>query len=190
VAHAQGLQAQVPLPRAQLQPLPRLSAAGGRRQETAIQGTTRIQVVRDGGEWKIQSISTASTTGATTTATASSSATTVAESGSGRRGGGGGDGRTTKLLTWTDVVNSNYRNVVANPASGDVQVWEITNKSGGWFHPVHIHLVDFKILSRNGSPAFSYEQGPKDVVYVGENGRSAPSCGSARRATPPRTVAT
>ena len=40
---------------------------------------------------------------------------------------------------------------------------------GGWFHPVHIHLVDFKVLDRNGRPPFAYEQGPKDVVYVGEN---------------------
>ncbi len=55
-----------------------------------------------------------------------------------------------------------------------------TNKSGGWFHPVHIHLVDFKILSRNGA-AVAYEQGPKDVVYVGENENGpAWSCASAR----------
>jgi spore coat protein A len=41
--------------------------------------------------------------------------------------------------------------------------------SGGWFHPVHIHLVDFKILDRNGGRRSPYELGPKDVVYVGEN---------------------
>jgi FtsP/CotA-like multicopper oxidase with cupredoxin domain len=34
---------------------------------------------------------------------------------------------------------------------------------------VHIHLIDFKILSRNGRAPFAYEQGPKDVAYVGEN---------------------
>jgi spore coat protein A, manganese oxidase len=147
----------------------------------SIQGTTRIQVVRDGGEWKIQSTSTNGVaTSSTTVGTTTTGAGTGVESesggggGSGRDGGrggggdGGGDG-TTHKWTWADIVISNYRNVVANPASGDVQVWEITNKSGGWFHPVHIHLVDFKILSRNGGPAFSYEQGPKDVVYVGEN---------------------
>ena len=49
------------------------------------------------------------------------------------------------------------------------EIWEIKNGSGGWFHPFHIHLVDFKILSRNGKPPFAWEQGPKDVVYVGEN---------------------
>ena len=50
-----------------------------------------------------------------------------------------------------------------------MEIWEISNHSGGWFHPTHIHLVDFKILSRNGAAPFPYEQGPKDVVYVGEN---------------------
>ena len=59
--------------------------------------------------------------------------------------------------------------MVANPQPDEVQIWEITNKSGGWFHPTHIHLVDFKILSRNGKAPFNYELGPKDVAYVGEN---------------------
>jgi spore coat protein A, manganese oxidase len=73
------------------------------------------------------------------------------------------------LMSWEDIVASQYKAVVSNPKLGDVQIWTITNKSGGWFHPVHIHLVDFKVLSRNGKPAFDFEQGPKDVVYVGEN---------------------
>jgi FtsP/CotA-like multicopper oxidase with cupredoxin domain len=59
--------------------------------------------------------------------------------------------------------------VRANPALGDVEVWEFENKSGGWFHPMHVHLIDFKILDRNGRPPFPYERGPKDVAYVGEN---------------------
>ena len=71
--------------------------------------------------------------------------------------------------TWEGIIKSNYADVVANPGVGEVQVWEITNKSGGWFHPVHIHLVDFKMLTRNGRPVFPYEQGPKDVMYIGEN---------------------
>jgi FtsP/CotA-like multicopper oxidase with cupredoxin domain len=71
--------------------------------------------------------------------------------------------------SWDDIVKSNYQTVVANPQPDEVQIWEITNKSGGWFHPTHIHLVDFKILSRNGRAPFNYELGPKDVAYVGEN---------------------
>jgi FtsP/CotA-like multicopper oxidase with cupredoxin domain len=70
--------------------------------------------------------------------------------------------------TWSDVVASDYQLVHANPDLNDVEVWEFENKSGGWFHPTHIHLVDFKILTRNGKAPFAYEQGPKDVVYVGE----------------------
>ncbi|WP_170219335.1 multicopper oxidase domain-containing protein [Nocardioides litoris] len=46
-------------------------------------------------------------------------------------------------------------------------MWELVNESGGWFHPVHIHFVDFRVLSRNGRPAAAYEQGGKDVVYLG-----------------------
>jgi FtsP/CotA-like multicopper oxidase with cupredoxin domain len=71
--------------------------------------------------------------------------------------------------TWDDVMASGFKSVLANPQLGDTEVWNIQNSSGGWFHPVHIHLVDFKILSRNGKPGFAYEQGPKDVVYIGEN---------------------
>ena len=71
--------------------------------------------------------------------------------------------------TWEKVVSSNYQHVEAKPMKDSVEIWEISNQSGGWFHPTHIHLVDFKILSRNGAAPFPYEQGPKDVVYVGEN---------------------
>jgi FtsP/CotA-like multicopper oxidase with cupredoxin domain len=71
--------------------------------------------------------------------------------------------------TWHDVVDSGYNLVLADPALNDVEIWEIENRSGGWFHPVHIHLVDFQILSRDGKAPFAHEKGPKDVVYVGEN---------------------
>lgn len=70
--------------------------------------------------------------------------------------------------TWQDVIDSNFQLTAANPLRGDVEIWEFENSSGGWFHPVHAHLVDFKILDRNGKPPFPYELGPKDVVYVGE----------------------
>ena len=137
-------------------------------KENAIQGTTKIEVVRQNGEWKIQSTST-STTSNSGSGSSGGSGSGSSGSGSGGSGSGSSGGGTTKLMTWEDIIASGYREVVANPASGDVQIWEITNKSGGWFHPVHIHLVDFKMLTRNGKPVFNYEQGPKDVAYVGEN---------------------
>jgi spore coat protein A, manganese oxidase len=73
--------------------------------------------------------------------------------------------------TWGDVVSSGYREVIADPAVDDVEIWEVENSSGGWFHPVHIHLVDFAVLWRNSTPdrrPFAWERGPKDTVYVGE----------------------
>jgi FtsP/CotA-like multicopper oxidase with cupredoxin domain len=70
--------------------------------------------------------------------------------------------------TWDDIVASGFEDVVADPEPGDVEIWEFENKSGGWFHPIHVHQVDFKILSRNGRSPAAYEAGPKDVAYVGE----------------------
>ena len=70
--------------------------------------------------------------------------------------------------TWEDVINSNFQQLIADPGLEDVEIWELENKSGGWFHPVHIHLIDFQILSRDGHPPFPYELGPKDTVYIGE----------------------
>jgi spore coat protein A, manganese oxidase len=71
--------------------------------------------------------------------------------------------------TWSDVVDSRFNLLVADPKMGATEIWELENGSGGWFHPLHIHLIDFKILSRNGRAPFDHERGPKDVAYVGEN---------------------
>jgi FtsP/CotA-like multicopper oxidase with cupredoxin domain len=74
--------------------------------------------------------------------------------------------------TWRDVQDSRYQLLIdgANPAVGAVEIWEIENKSGGWFHPLHMHLVDFRILSRRGGSGRveAWERGAKDVVHVGE----------------------
>jgi FtsP/CotA-like multicopper oxidase with cupredoxin domain len=70
--------------------------------------------------------------------------------------------------TWLDVEDSNFTNIVANPKPDEVGLWTLENKSGGWFHPLHIHLVDFQVVSRNGNAPFAWEKGPKDVVYIGE----------------------
>jgi FtsP/CotA-like multicopper oxidase with cupredoxin domain len=72
--------------------------------------------------------------------------------------------------SWEEVVDSEYTKVLADPDLGDTEIWELENSSGGWFHPVHVHLVDFRVIKRVGGPGkvLPYEQGPKDVVYVGE----------------------
>jgi spore coat protein A len=71
--------------------------------------------------------------------------------------------------TWADVINSGYTETLANPGLNEVEIWELVNRGGGWFHPVHIHLVDGKQLDRNGQPPFPHERGAKDVHYLGEN---------------------
>jgi spore coat protein A len=73
--------------------------------------------------------------------------------------------------TWEDVIASDYNFAIANPAADSVEIWELFNPGGGWFHPVHIHLIDFKVISRTGgsNTVLPHEKGPKDVVYVGEN---------------------
>lgn len=70
--------------------------------------------------------------------------------------------------TWDEIKATRFQYVIADPDLGDTEVWEVENKSGGWFHPLHIHLIDFKVLSRNGKAPFAWETGPKDVIYIGE----------------------
>jgi len=69
------------------------------------------------------------------------------------------------------VVFSDIKNrVLAKPARGTVEVWELENGGGGWSHPIHIHLIDFKVVKRvNGRAAvMPYEAaGLKDVVWLG-----------------------
>lgn len=57
---------------------------------------------------------------------------------------------------------------MAEPDANAVEIWEFQNSSGGWHHHMHMHMADFRVLSRSGRPPFPYEKGPKDVVYVGE----------------------
>eukprot|EP01124_Arcella_intermedia_P023737 TRINITY_DN3830_c0_g1_i1.p1 TRINITY_DN3830_c0_g1~~TRINITY_DN3830_c0_g1_i1.p1 ORF type:complete len:858 (+),score=125.66 TRINITY_DN3830_c0_g1_i1:87-2660(+) len=69
--------------------------------------------------------------------------------------------------------------VTAEPAQNTLEVWEIVNGGGGWFHPIHIHLVDFFLTYRKGGVAqFTHATGPdgladyerlaaKDVVFLG-----------------------
>jgi len=74
-------------------------------------------------------------------------------------------------VTWGDVERSGFTKLFGNPQPYDIEQWTITNASGGWFHPVHIHLIDAKIIARNtnGGKPFAWEGGPKDVFYAGEN---------------------
>lgn len=60
--------------------------------------------------------------------------------------------------------------VLAKVPRGKVEIWKLVNKSGGWTHPIHVHLVDFRVLSRTGRGVEPYESaGLKDVVWLGKN---------------------
>jgi FtsP/CotA-like multicopper oxidase with cupredoxin domain len=76
-------------------------------------------------------------------------------------------------MTWHEIQQADWNLFTDGgdpPRPGDFEIWRIENKSGGWYHPLHIHLVDFRILSRKGGSnrVEAWEKGPKDVVYVGE----------------------
>ena len=49
---------------------------------------------------------------------------------------------------------------------GTAEVWTL-QVSGNWWHPIHIHLEEFQILSRNGVAPPPHERGRKDVVSIG-----------------------
>jgi FtsP/CotA-like multicopper oxidase with cupredoxin domain len=52
----------------------------------------------------------------------------------------------------------------------DVEIWRILNHTfhepHSILHPVHLHLVNFQILERNGRPPLAYETGWKDTVAL------------------------
>ncbi|KAK8137207.1 Cupredoxin [Apiospora sp. TS-2023a] len=47
-------------------------------------------------------------------------------------------------VAFSDVAHR----VLAKVPQGTVEVWELENASPGWTHPIHVHLVDFRVLSR------------------------------------------
>ena len=59
--------------------------------------------------------------------------------------------------------------ILTKPDSGSWETWTLRNGRGGATHPVHIHLVDFKVISRSGGrgQVADYEgAGWKDVVWL------------------------
>jgi FtsP/CotA-like multicopper oxidase with cupredoxin domain len=52
------------------------------------------------------------------------------------------------------------------------QVWRLTNNSGGWWHPIHVHLEFMRVLARNGAPPPANEAdglARKDTVLLRDN---------------------
>jgi spore coat protein A len=59
---------------------------------------------------------------------------------------------------------------VATPRYGDVEIWHFENRRRlgilGLIHPVHVHLVNFRVIERDGGPPPPHETGWKDTVAV------------------------
>ncbi|MBX3045218.1 MAG: multicopper oxidase domain-containing protein [Candidatus Kapabacteria bacterium] len=50
---------------------------------------------------------------------------------------------------------------------GDIEIWNFVNKDIDMMHPIHIHGLQFQILSRSSSPEIpEYEQGWKDTFLI------------------------
>lgn len=75
---------------------------------------------------------------------------------------GGGSGNNGFTINNTSYNPSRIDEVVR---LNDIEVWEFKNNSP-LAHPMHIHDIQFHILSRNGKPAALNEQGLKDTVLV------------------------
>ena len=48
---------------------------------------------------------------------------------------------------------------------GTAEIWTLKGK-GSWHHPIHIHMEEGRILSRNGKPPAPHEAGRKDVFVL------------------------
>jgi FtsP/CotA-like multicopper oxidase with cupredoxin domain len=60
----------------------------------------------------------------------------------------------------------------ARPVLDTSEDWILDNNSGGWGHPIHIHLGRFRVLEVLGrAPRPGELEGFKDVVWLGPNQR-------------------
>jgi len=59
---------------------------------------------------------------------------------------------------------------IAAPRFDEIEIWRILNhtfhETRSVVHPVHLHLVNFQILERNGKPPLAHETGWKDTVAL------------------------
>jgi FtsP/CotA-like multicopper oxidase with cupredoxin domain len=70
---------------------------------------------------------------------------------------------------------------MVQPVRGEGEIWRLINKSGGWWHPIHVHHEHMRVLKRNGRLPFD-GTGPdfgqslerdglarKDTIVLGPN---------------------
>jgi FtsP/CotA-like multicopper oxidase with cupredoxin domain len=66
------------------------------------------------------------------------------------------------------IVSQDGQGNFVRPKLDSVEIWRLENSSGGWVHPIHLHMEEFQILDRNGNPPLPEEAGLKDVFYLGQ----------------------
>jgi spore coat protein A len=73
-------------------------------------------------------------------------------------------------VTWTiNGKRFDPDTCLAQVGYGQVEIWHLKNRKVGplgMLHPVHIHLVNFQILERNGGRPMPWERGWKDTVSL------------------------
>jgi len=63
---------------------------------------------------------------------------------------GGGFGGETEWLINGKIFDPSAP--LARPVQGSAEIWTIKNGGGGWTHPMHMHMEEHRILTRNGVP--------------------------------------
>ena len=59
---------------------------------------------------------------------------------------------------------------LASPRAGTTEIWRLKNGGGGWTHPIHLHLTNFQLLSRDRVSLRPYEKDVwKETVFLPEN---------------------
>lgn len=67
------------------------------------------------------------------------------------------------------VVNDKFFDVHRADARirrDSAEIWTLENTSGSWWHPIHIHFEEGRLLSRNGKAPPPHERGRKDVYTL------------------------
>ncbi|WP_226007981.1 multicopper oxidase family protein [Natrinema salinisoli] len=70
------------------------------------------------------------------------------------------------MLGGMSTINGNAydpERIDADPRLGSTEIWEFDADPA---HPIHMHLVHFKVISRDGGPPGPYDAGWKDTVFL------------------------
>jgi len=71
-----------------------------------------------------------------------------------------------------NTLDADYGRISAAPVAAGRELWTLTNKGGGWDHPIHIHFEEGQIQLRNGTSTNvpAWEKGRKDVYRLRPSG--------------------